>query len=89
MKLILAFISLMTAHILCADDSAPLQAKLNAIKTMKSSFYQVVKAKKKIISSSSGTMALSRPVVFVGKQSLQWNKSLLPMEKHFGFMMLN
>lgn len=44
-----------------ASDRAVLQDKLNAIKTMRATFKQVIKAKKKEISRSSGSMALSRP----------------------------
>ncbi len=48
------------------SDSAAetLQKKLNNIKTMEASFSQVVKAKKREVSSSTGTMALSRPGKF-------------------------
>lgn len=38
-----------------------LQSKLNAIKSMSANFSQVVKAKKREVSHSSGTMALERP----------------------------
>lgn len=38
-----------------------LQAKLNALRTMSADFSQVVRAKHREISRSSGTMALSRP----------------------------
>lgn len=38
-----------------------LQTKLNAIKTMTANFKQVVKAKQRVISRSSGSMALQRP----------------------------
>lgn len=41
-----------------------LQAKLNALKTMSASFNQVVKAGKREVSQTSGTMALSRPGKF-------------------------
>ncbi|MDP3561671.1 MAG: outer membrane lipoprotein chaperone LolA [Legionellaceae bacterium] len=48
-----------------ADANADeLQTKLNAIHTMSASFEQVVYAKKRILSQSSGTMALSRPGLF-------------------------
>lgn len=46
-----------------------LQNKLNAISTMTADFTQVVKAKKKAVSSSSGTMALQRPGRFRWKTS--------------------
>jgi outer membrane lipoprotein carrier protein len=38
-----------------------LQSKLNAIRSMTANFNQVVKAKKREVSRSSGTMALERP----------------------------
>ncbi|HRD70894.1 MAG TPA: outer membrane lipoprotein chaperone LolA [Legionella sp.] len=41
-----------------------LQAKLNALRSMTASFNQVVKAKKKEVSRSAGTMALERPGKF-------------------------
>ena len=41
-----------------------LQEKLNAIKSMTAQFNQIVKAKKREISRSSGTMALQRPGKF-------------------------
>tara|TARA_Y100000588_G_C14128754_1_gene870576 strand:- start:576 stop:1184 length:609 start_codon:yes stop_codon:yes gene_type:complete len=51
-----------------ADNaSQTLQDKLNAIKTMEARFTQVVKAKGRELSNSSGNMALSRPGKF------RWN----------------
>lgn len=47
--------------VLAQSPSELLQFKLNALKTMSAQFTQVVKAKHKEISHSSGTMALSRP----------------------------
>lgn len=41
--------------------SEQLQIKLNKIRTMSASFVQVVRAKKRQVSHSTGTMALSRP----------------------------
>lgn len=38
-----------------------LQSKLNAMRTMTANFNQIVKAKKREVSRSSGTMALQRP----------------------------
>ncbi len=38
-----------------------LQTKLNSIRSMTASFKQVVKAKERVVSRSSGTMALERP----------------------------
>ncbi|CAM2983238.1 outer membrane lipoprotein chaperone LolA [Legionella worsleiensis] len=51
-----------------------LQEKLNAIKTMSAQFKQVVKAKQKEVSRSSGTMALQRPGRF------RW-QTIDPMEQ--------
>ena len=45
----------------CDAVSDTLQAKLNAIRTMSATFSQIVKANKREVSRSSGTMALSRP----------------------------
>lgn len=47
-----------------SDPAAKVQEKLNALRTMSANFSQVVKAKKKQVSQSSGTMALSRPGKF-------------------------
>lgn len=67
--------------ILCCMKSAysdgvseDLQAKLNAIRTMSASFTQVVKAQRRQVSQSSGTMALSRPGRF------RW-QTVNPMEQ--------
>lgn len=43
------------------DAASDVQAKLNAIRTMSATFSQVVKAKKREVSRTSGTMALARP----------------------------
>lgn len=50
------------------------QSKLNAIRTMTANFTQVVKAKKREVSRSSGTMALERPGRF------RW-QTMDPMEQ--------
>ena len=55
------------AHAFCATDNTVLQVKLNAIRTMSATFNQVVKANKRRVSHSSGTMALSRPGRFLWK----------------------
>ena len=47
--------------VFAATPSELLQAKLNALRTMSADFTQVVKAKRREVSHSSGTMALSRP----------------------------
>jgi outer membrane lipoprotein carrier protein len=62
MKKLVAFLMLIIMHSALADSaSATLQEKLNAIQTMTASFSQVIKAKQRDLSNSSGTMALSRP----------------------------
>lgn len=62
MKKTVLFLSFLWAFNGFADaTSEALQAKLNAIRTMSASFNQVVNAKKREISRSSGTMALLRP----------------------------
>jgi outer membrane lipoprotein carrier protein len=62
MKKTVLFLSFLWAFNGFADaTSEVLQAKLNAIRTMSASFNQVVNAKKREISRSSGTMALLRP----------------------------
>jgi len=43
------------------DAASEAQGKLNAIRTMSATFTQVVKAKKREVSRTTGTMALSRP----------------------------
>lgn len=45
----------------CEQADTLLQAKLNSIRSMAADFKQTVKAKHKVVSRSSGTMALQRP----------------------------
>lgn len=62
MKRIILFILLFHgAQVHCDAVSDALQTRLNAIRTMSATFHQVVSAKQREISSSTGTMALSRP----------------------------
>jgi outer membrane lipoprotein carrier protein len=62
MKKIISLVLFLVAPFAFSESaSETLQAKLNAIRTMSASFHQVVMAKKKQVSKSSGTMALSRP----------------------------
>ena len=62
MKKILYLALLLCAQtIFAATPSETLQTKLNALRTMSANFDQVVKAKRREISRSSGTMALARP----------------------------
>ena len=61
-KTFLVAVSIMlstTAFSQTADEI--LQGKLNAIRSMSATFKQVVKAKQRVVSRSSGTMALERP----------------------------
>ncbi len=50
-----------TAQAFSDQISNELQTRLNSIRTMSASFSQTVKARKKNIAHSTGTMALSRP----------------------------
>ncbi len=60
-KIISLALCLFAPYAFSASAAEFLQAKLNAIRTMSASFQQVVMAKKKQVSKSSGTMALARP----------------------------
>lgn len=59
-KIALLFL-LWLPHAYCDSVSDTLQAKLNAMRTMSATFNQTVKANKRQVSHSSGTMALNRP----------------------------
>ena len=75
MKKIMYLGLLLCTHTLCAaSPSEALQTKLNALRTMSANFSQVVKAKQREISRSSGTMALARPGRF------RW-QTIKPMEQ--------
>jgi outer membrane lipoprotein carrier protein len=60
-KLILLLALAFTGNACCQSAGDILQTKLNAISSMTANFNQVVNAKEKEISRSSGTMALERP----------------------------
>ena len=62
MKKIVFMILLLPSKILFSQTAAELlQNKLNAIRSMSASFNQVVKVKRRLVSTASGTMALQRP----------------------------
>lgn len=61
MKKIAILFIIWTQTLFAETASEVLQTKLNAMKTMTASFSQVMTAKKRQISRSSGTMALERP----------------------------
>ena len=62
MKTIAAMILVIFCQVsFSAEADEILQSKLNALQTMSARFDQVVKAKRREVSRSSGTMALSRP----------------------------
>ncbi len=63
-----------STYVLSQTAGEILQNKLNALSTMTANFKQTVKAKKKTVSRSSGTMALQRPGHF------RWN-TIDPMEQ--------
>ncbi|CAM4477205.1 MAG: Outer-membrane lipoprotein carrier protein [Legionella sp.] len=60
-KILLAVLMSFSAAAFCEAADEILQTKLNAIRSMTASFKQVVKAKERVVSRSSGTMALQRP----------------------------
>ncbi|USQ12542.1 outer membrane lipoprotein chaperone LolA [Legionella lytica] len=60
-KILLAVLMSFSAGAFCEAADQVLQTKLNAIRSMTASFKQVVKAKERVVSRSSGTMALQRP----------------------------
>jgi len=62
MKKLIYLLGVLTAHVaFCQTAAEDVQAKLNAMRTMAASFNQTVKAGAREVSSSTGTMALSRP----------------------------
>lgn len=62
MKKILLISFLLISNSVFAETAAEvLQKKLNAIRSMTANFNQIVKAKKREVSRSSGSMALQRP----------------------------
>ncbi len=62
MKKVILFLLLCSSSSLFSQTPGELvQSKLNAIRSMTASFNQIVKAKKREVSRSSGTMALERP----------------------------
>lgn len=60
-KLVLLLSLVFAGNAYCESVGDVLQTKLNAIRSMTANFSQVIKAKEKEISRSSGTMALERP----------------------------
>lgn len=60
-KIVLAAFLSFSSGVFSQTPGELLQVKLNTIRSMTASFQQVVKAKKRVVSRSSGTMALQRP----------------------------
>ncbi|MCL9684333.1 outer membrane lipoprotein chaperone LolA [Legionella maioricensis] len=60
-KLILSLLLAFSGSVFSQTSGELLQTKLNAIRSMTADFKQVVKAKQREVSRSSGTMALERP----------------------------
>ena len=60
-KVVLTGVLLFNAQYVMGGSDELLQKKLNSMRTMSASFSQMVKAKKRSLSRSSGTMALARP----------------------------
>jgi outer membrane lipoprotein carrier protein len=62
MKKIVFLVSLLiTSSGVCQSVGEVLQAKLNAMRSLTANFTQVIQAKRREVSSTSGTMALERP----------------------------
>lgn len=63
-KILLAALLSFSASAFSQTPEELLQVKLNDIRSMTANFKQVVKAKERVVSRSSGTMALERPGLF-------------------------
>lgn len=63
-KILLAALLSFSASSFSQTPEELLQIKLNDIRSMTANFKQVVKAKERVVSRSSGTMALERPGLF-------------------------
>jgi outer membrane lipoprotein carrier protein len=63
-KAVMLLIMLFTQGVFAETAAEVLQHKLNALRTMNASFNQVIRAKSKTLSRSSGSMALQRPGKF-------------------------
>lgn len=63
-KIFLGFLLCFSANLFSQTPEELVQSKLNAIRSMTANFKQVVKAKQREVSRSSGTMALERPGKF-------------------------
>jgi len=60
-KIAIGLIACFSSSVFCQTPEVLVQSKLNAMRTMTANFKQVVKAKKREVSRSSGNMALERP----------------------------
>ncbi|ARB93842.1 outer membrane lipoprotein chaperone LolA [Legionella longbeachae] len=60
-KIFIALLLSISTTVFCQTPGELLQAKLNGIRAMTANFKQSVKAKHRVVSRSSGTMALQRP----------------------------
>ncbi|KTD60669.1 Outer-membrane lipoprotein carrier protein precursor [Legionella santicrucis] len=60
-KIFIALLLSISTTVFCQTPGELLQAKLNGIRSMAANFKQSVKAKHRVVSRSSGTMALQRP----------------------------
>ncbi|AUH73536.1 Outer-membrane lipoprotein carrier protein precursor [Legionella sainthelensi] len=60
-KILSALLLSISTAVFCQTPGELLQAKLNGIRAMTANFKQSVKAKHRVVSRSSGTMALQRP----------------------------
>lgn len=60
-KIFIALLLSISTSVFCQNSAELVQTKLNAIRSMTANFEQSVKAKHRVVSRSSGTMALQRP----------------------------
>ncbi|KTC81789.1 outer membrane lipoprotein chaperone LolA [Legionella cincinnatiensis] len=60
-KMFIALLLSISTSVFCQTPGELLQDKLNGIRSMTANFKQAVKAKHRVVSRSSGTMALQRP----------------------------
>ena len=63
-KIMLLTFILLTNSVIAENAAEILQHKLNNLRTMQASFNQVIRAKNKVLSRSSGSMGLQRPGKF-------------------------
>lgn len=81
-KILLAALLSFSASAFSQTPEELLQVKLNDIRSMTANFKQVVKAKDRVVSSSSGTMALERPGLFRWQTKEPMEQLMIADRKH-------